>query len=107
MGVIFALSSTPETGLPYFGVADFVVKKGGHMLGYGLLSLAYWHGLGRDQQRVWWAWLFAVLYAMTDEFHQSFVPGRHPSPLDVMLFDGTGAALALWIGQHIAPSRAA
>ena len=44
------------------------------------------------------AWLVATLYAMTDEWHQSFVPGRGPAIHDVIL-DSSGAllgALAAW-----------
>ena len=73
------------------------------MFGYGLLSLACWHGLKWDKKGMWWAWGFALLYAITDEFHQSFVPGRHPSPYDVILFDGTGALIALWLKQRFLP----
>ena len=99
MAVIFGFSSTPSTKLPSFGLLDFVVKKGGHMLGYGLLGLAYWYGL-RFQKRRWWlALLFAILYAISDEFHQSFVPGRHPSWVDVLGFDGGGALIALSLGN--------
>jgi len=65
------------------------------MTGYGLLSVAYWYGLNFDKKKGWWAWLLAVLYAASDEFHQSFTPGRHPSFVDIFLFDGGGAALAL------------
>lgn len=100
MGVIFFFSSRPGNDLPDFGTFDFVVKKGGHVLGYGLLSLAYWQGLGRKPEAAKWAWLLSLLYAMTDEYHQVFVPGRHPSLMDVMLFDGVGAALALWLGDR-------
>ena len=69
------------------------------MLGYGLLALAYWYGL-RFQKRRWWlALLFAILYAISDEFHQSFVPGRHPSWVDVLGFDGGGALIVLSLGN--------
>ena len=99
MAVIFGFSSTPATKLPSFGSLDFMVKKGGHMLGYGLLALAYWYGL-RFQKRLWWlALLFTILYAISDEFHQSFVPGRHPSWVDVLGFDGGGALIALSLGN--------
>lgn len=101
MAVIFGFSSTPGSNLPNFGSMDDIVKKGGHMLGYGLLSSAYWHGLKWDKKRVWWAWIFAVIYACTDEYHQSFVSGRHPSPLDILLFDAPGAAIMLWIEKRI------
>jgi VanZ family protein len=97
MLVIFGFSSIPSREMPSFGLLDLVVKKGSHMLGYGLLVLACWYGL-RFEKRLWWlALVMVVLYAMTDEFHQSFVPGRHPSWVDVLGFDGGGAALALLI----------
>ena len=106
MGVIFAFSSIPGKDLPNFGSVDYWLKKGGHMLGYGLLALTYWRGLGRDKKWLWLAWLLAVLYAITDEFHQSFVAGRHPSPIDVFLFDGGGSAIALWISTRFVKSGA-
>ncbi|MCX7707278.1 MAG: VanZ family protein, partial [Anaerolineae bacterium] len=44
-----------------------------------------------------WAFVLALLYAFSDEFHQSFVPGRHPDPLDILTdAAGAGAALA-WV----------
>ncbi len=112
MAVIFLFSSIPSDELPSFDWADFLIKKGGHALGYGLLALSYWHGLSPDRHgaregnkmpfapaaRVS-AWLLTVLYAVSDELHQSFVPGRHASVWDVMI-DALGAALALWLADH-------
>lgn len=101
MAVIFAFSSTPSTELPNLGWWDTLVKKGGHVTGYGLLALAYWFGLNRKEEPsnrpYLLAWVMAVLYAISDEIHQSFTPGRHPSPVDVALFDAGGAALALFL----------
>lgn len=107
MGTIFAFSSTPGSDLPSFASFDSLVKKGGHMLGYGLLATANWHGFDFRRNRSWLAWLFAVLYAATDEFHQSFVPGRHPSPVDVFLFDGGGAAIMLLIASRFIKPKTA
>ena len=100
MGIIFAFSSTPSQELPNFGFWDTLVKKGGHMLGYGLLALAYWYGLsgepgGHKTRPYVLAYILVILYAISDEFHQSFVPGRHPSWVDVLVFDGVGAIIAL------------
>jgi VanZ family protein len=96
MVVIFGFSSIPSREMPNFGLWDLIVKKGAHMLGYGLLALAYWYGL-RFNKRSWWlALLLALLYAITDELHQSFVPGRHPSWVDALIIDGGGAALLLF-----------
>ena len=95
MATIFGFSSIPSAEMPNFGSSDLFVKKGGHMLGYGLLALAYWYAL-RFEKRSWWlALLLAVVYALSDEFHQSFVSGRHPSWVDALVIDGSGATIAL------------
>jgi len=106
MIVIFWFSSQPSDNLPDFNWADTIVKKGGHMLGYGVLALTYWFGFGWDEKKRPLAWLFAVLYALTDEFHQSFTSGRHPSIWDVMIFDNLGALISLWLaGLYIKQKR--
>ena len=99
MAVIFIFSSLPSAELPDFDWADWIVKKGGHALGYGLLAFAYLRGINGENSHVpprqlLGAWLMAVLYSVTDEFHQSFTPGRHPTVADVMI-DAIGAAVAL------------
>jgi VanZ family protein len=73
------------------------------MTGYGLLASALWYAQNFDQKKGWLAWVLAVVYALSDEFHQSFTPGRTPSLVDVFIFDGGGAAiglsaLAAWFG---------
>jgi VanZ family protein len=97
MLIIFLFSAQPSVDLPNFDWADRIVKKGSHMAGYALLALSYWRALGFRQEKRWLAWCFAVLYAVTDEFHQSFVPGRHPSIWDVLIFDNLGALVSLWL----------
>ena len=97
MSVIFWFSSQPSSDLPNFDWADKVIKKGGHVCGYALLAWTYWRGLHFRPNRRWLAWFLAILYAITDEYHQSFVAGRFPSAADVFLFDNLGALLTLWI----------
>jgi len=97
MGLIFLFSSQPSNKLPNFNWADAIIKKSSHMIGYGLLAFTYWYGLGMDKKKRWLAWVFVILYALTDEFHQSYVPGRHPSIWDVMIFDDLGALISLWL----------
>jgi VanZ family protein len=95
--LIFLLSAQPNLRfLPDPGL-DFVVRKLGHVGVFGILALLLWHALA--QKTAWrrpWAWAFVltVLYAASDEFHQEFVAGRHPSVADVVI-DATGALIAL------------
>jgi VanZ family protein len=96
MVIIFCFSSIPSNEMPRFGLIDFLVKKGGHATGYALLALANMHALGWDRKRWPLAWLLTVIYSATDEFHQSFVPGRHPAWTDVGI-DAFGATLGLLI----------
>ena len=70
------------------------------MIGYGLLALSYWYALGMDNKQRGLAWLLVILFALTDEYHQSFVSGRHPSIWDVLIFDNLGALISLWISNQ-------
>ena len=101
MGVIFWFSARPSDELPNFDWADRLVKKSGHMVGYAVLAISYSHALGRQTYRNGLAWILALLYAITDEVHQSFVPGRNPSVWDVLIFDNVGAVLGIWLDNKI------
>jgi VanZ family protein len=94
MAIIFFFSSLPSQSVPNFGKYEFSVKKGGHALGYLLLGRAYLYGLARDKKAPWLAWGLAILYACTDEFHQSFVPGRSPRLMDIGI-DAIGTLVGL------------
>jgi VanZ family protein len=97
MAAIFALSSLPAERLPFFGEYDLLVKKGAHALGYAMLGVAYFIALPSRLSPVYrgvLSFLMAVLFALSDEFHQSFVRSRHSSLRDVGI-DSLGAALAL------------
>ncbi len=94
--VIFLASATPDYDLPNFGWLDFVVKKGGHMTGYFLLTLALIRTQGKiNRNSLILSLVFSLLYSVSDEFHQSFLPGRHPAGTDVVI-DFTGGLLAIW-----------
>jgi VanZ family protein len=97
MAAIYTLSSIPIERLPYFGQYDLLIKKGAHATGYALLACTYYYALPSRLHPVYRAvlsFLMAVLFASSDEFHQSFVHGRHPALRDVGI-DSFGAALAL------------
>ena len=97
MLAIFTFSSLPGDDVPNFLEWDYVIKKMGHVIGYGLLALSYFHFLKYDKKRYWLAWLMSLIFSATDEFHQIFVPGRYASVIDVLIFDNLGAVFALWM----------
>jgi VanZ family protein len=93
MGVIFAFSAQPAA--EELSTIAVVVRKLGHLTGYALLATAWTWALaprlGRRALPV--AALISFLYAISDEYHQSFVEGRHATPVDVGI-DSLGIAIA-------------
>ena len=73
--------------------------KPAHFLEFAILGflLARGLGVGRGKAHLFLPWLLAVLYGIADEYHQSFVEGRVPSPFDV-LADALGAAAGTAVG---------
>jgi VanZ family protein len=73
--------------------------KVAHFVAYGLLALSFLralHGgfIPLEPVRAFLAIAFTVVYGLTDEFHQSFVPGRDASGWD-LLADALGAIVAV------------
>lgn len=100
MAVIYMASSTPSSGMPNFGWMDFVVKKGAHLFGYGLLANYYLVGIGAQTPRAAiLAWVLTILYAISDEYHQTFVIGRNGTIVDVFI-DAAGGGLALMLKNY-------
>jgi VanZ family protein len=101
MGIIFIFSAQPGDSLhlpPLPGI-----DKVAHAAVYGALAastiFAFNARYKEEKSRVVMVAtvLFCFCYALSDEFHQSFVPGRSPSGLDV-LADVCGALIIclLW-----------
>ncbi len=101
MGIIFWFSSQPQPiDLPEPWL-ETLVGKIGHTIGYAGLALLWWRALTvyrvRSERRtVALAFLLTVLYAASDEYHQTVVLGRSGNLVDVLI-DATGATLSLWL----------
>ena len=95
MGLIFFLSAQPDlsSGL---GTWDTVLRKGAHMAEYGLLWFLWWRALGYGSPLA--AIAITLLWAASDEYHQSFVDGRHGSPWDVAI-DAVGVGLGVLVAR--------
>jgi VanZ family protein len=95
MGLIFFLSAQPslDSGL---GWIDEVGRKVVHFGEYALLCFLWWRLLRTvmpERRATLLAFVVAVLYAATDEYHQSYIDSRHGSPVDWAI-DAAGAAAA-------------
>jgi VanZ family protein len=124
MAVIFRASATPDLravpwaqrfhllpamlGVEATDTLEFILRKGAHMATFALLAwlaryafAGTWREMGRRRLSLF-AWAFAVLYALTDEFHQTFVPTRVGSLRDIG-FDATGAAIGLLLAYWRSP----
>lgn len=100
MALIFWLSAQPQ--LPGLTITwlDWLLKHIGHFGAYAVLALLWWRIIVRSfrDRHVAAALAFAgaFLYAISDEMHQSFVPGRDASWLDLVI-DVFGAASAIGV----------
>jgi VanZ family protein len=110
MAAIFYFSNQPGGDPPAYPILNLIYKKSAHMLGYALLATSVRRALYSDEQAKfgWRASIFpliyAVLYAVSDEYHQSFTPLRNPSPVDVLI-DTTGACLGLLAFERFSKLR--
>lgn len=111
--LIFSLSSIPSARLINDRFTDILVRKVAHIVIYACLTLSYvWtiYGPGIDRlpsyksvikklSRIplkffFMGALFSLLYAISDEYHQTFVHGRNGQLFDVFI-DIIGIALAI------------
>jgi len=108
MILIFIASAMPGNELPKFGTVDLIVKKGGHMIGYALLAIACFLAAYGDTKNVTRSAVLslclAIIYAASDEYHQSFTPGRSASVIDVGI-DAAGAIIGVGITAFIIKLR--
>jgi VanZ family protein len=91
MALIFFLSS--QKGGSGLGIPA-PWDKAAHAVEYGLLGFLLCRGLGWARWHWVLAWIVAVVYGVTDEIHQSLVPGRDASPWDA-LADAAGGLMGV------------
>lgn len=81
---------------------SYPIRKGAHMSEYALLGFFLVGAFLSKEQNGWRtvriAFPMAVLYAVSDEIHQFFVPGRSCMLTDIG-YDSAGAALGIGLGM--------
>jgi VanZ family protein len=89
--LIFTLSSIPDLGTG-LGGWDLALRKIAHAAEYAVLGWLLLRAMGRELP----AAAIGIAYAVTDEIHQSFVPGRQGAPLDVLI-DAAGVLAGVYL----------
>jgi VanZ family protein len=93
--LIFGLSSIPDlgTGLEEW---DFTLRKLAHAAEFAVFGFLLVRATGS------WGWSIAggIAYAISDELHQHFVPGRLGTPGDVVV-DSLGVLVGVMLAARI------
>lgn len=97
--IIFSFSSLHTISTTDFYLGDFLIKKTAHIMEYGIFATLLYRALVnsniKKENAMWISILIAFSYGMTDEFHQSFTPGRTPTVRDVLI-DTAGASIFIY-----------
>lgn len=103
MGVIFLLSSIPDLKSGMQPLWDLILRKFAHAGEYAILGWLAYRALvvsGVPRHRaVAVGIVFGALYAASDEFHQTFVPGRHGAVIDATI-DLFGVLFGVLMGRR-------
>ena len=98
--VIFLFSSYPTLATSEIKWQDFIVKKTFHIFEYAVFTMLFYRALkesGVEKKKAGiYSIVAAILYGISDEFHQSFTPGRDAKARDVV-FDTIGGLLSIYI----------
>lgn len=102
---IFYLSDTPDlaSSLPY--KYDFILRKLAHI--FVFLVLTYLVAVSLDSQArgyLLFVIVAAIVYALIDELHQSYVAGRVGSSRDIFI-DSIGVYLGIWLYKVRPPDK--
>lgn len=103
MGLIYFLSSFHKLQASPVNWQDFIIRKTAHFLEYAVLCILYFRGLKNTtkislKKAVILAFLMAVFYAITDEYHQTKVNGRTGRLFDIGI-DSLGAFFGLILAR--------
>jgi VanZ family protein len=91
----------PHISLAAINSIQSAIRKLGHLIEYAILAALFWRALcdgvnlGTKMSLLFIAvWFVCGIFAVSDEFHQSFVASRTASPHDVLI-DICGALIGI------------
>ena len=98
--IIYYLSDIPGLGTG-LGVWDLILRKGAHITEYFILTILLVRAFRRSFRMsfaflIFWPSVISFLYAVSDEYHQSFIKNRCCTPWDVLV-DTVGILLVVFL----------
>lgn len=104
MGFIFWLSSKSKVIPVINPLASYFISSLGHIIVYAVLYLLVHRAIHcsvgfTNKKTIWLSLLIMFLYGISDEYHQSFVPGRESSIMDLG-FDLLGGMIAARFNEN-------
>lgn len=102
---IFFLSSRQRIGVSEVHIYNFIIFKSLHMIEYAILFFLLFRAIRTTftdlshHKALVVAAIFAILYGVSDEIHQTFVPTREGSVRDVVI-DSVGILLCFQYTKH-------
>lgn len=105
-GVIFCFSTLPQIRTTEIYWQDFILKKTAHFMEYGILAILFYRSFVNSEinkkKSLIYSFILTVLYAVSDEIHQLYTPGRDARVRDVLI-DSAGALTVLYWIKEILP----
>jgi|YNPNPStandDraft_1061719.scaffolds.fasta_scaffold39695_3 VanZ family protein len=91
--VIYFFSNIPNLKIEQLGIFDLLLRKLAHFTEFCVLSILLLRallGYNRDKFQInkrilFWNIFLCIVYAITDEYHQYFVPGRITALKDILI----------------------
>lgn len=75
-------------------ILNFFVRKMVHIVSFGTVAVLFLLAFWKIKYRYFIGWFLATCYGAIDEWHQTFIPNRDGTVMDVFI-DSTGAIIAL------------
>lgn len=104
MTIIFLLSNQPKIVRFEDRATDFITGKLAHLFEYAVLYILWFRAINSELTGKNWKlpMFFTVIYAISDEIHQTFVPTREGKLRDILI-DALGGMIGLWLLKNIFP----
>lgn len=98
--IIYFLSDIPGLGTG-LGIWDLILRKGAHITEYFILTILLIRAFRRSFRMsfallIFWPSVISFLYAVSDEYHQSFIKNRCGTPWDVLV-DAVGILIVVYL----------